>query len=85
MEAGLSCTKPCTKREVFDERGQNGMKAFFKILKKNKIPHMSFILFYITMSLIVPVTYVLTQIIIGEMGQSAFEFDTSAIFRFMLS
>jgi len=60
------------------------MKTFFTTLKKNKIPHIRFFLFYIAISLLIPATYVITQIITGEMGQSAYEFDTAAIFRFLI-
>jgi len=57
------------------------MKTFFTALRKNKIPYIGFLLFHVTASLIISATYIVTQMITGEMGQAAFEFDTSAILK----
>jgi len=60
------------------------IKTFFATLRKNKIPFVGFFMFYVVAALIIPVTYIIAQIITGEMGQAAYELDTTAIIRFLI-
>jgi len=60
------------------------MKTFFTVLRKNKIPYLGLFLFHVTASLIISASYIITQMISGEMGQAAYEFDTTAILRFLI-
>ncbi|MCL2285839.1 MAG: ABC transporter ATP-binding protein/permease [Firmicutes bacterium] len=60
------------------------IKTFFVTLRKNRIPYIGFVIFFITASLIVSASVVIGQIFIGEMGQAAYRFDTRAIVNFLL-
>ena len=58
--------------------------TFFRTLRKNKIPFVGFFLYFIVASLIVSASYVIGQIFVGEMGQAAYQLDTTAIINLML-
>jgi len=60
------------------------MKTLFTVLRKNNISFVGFFIFYLIISLVVPITYLITQYITGEMGQAAYAFDTAAIVRFLI-
>jgi len=48
------------------------------------VPFAGFFLYFIVSSLIVSAGFVLSQIMVGEMGQAAYQFDTGAILNFLL-
>lgn len=60
------------------------MKTLLATLKKNQTPYAGFFVFYIAAALIISATVIGGQILIGEMGQAAYQFDTSAIINFLL-
>ena len=59
------------------------IKTLFVTMNKNKIPFKGFFAFYIVASLILPATYIIAQMITGQMGQAAHAFDTAAIVRLL--
>ena len=60
------------------------IKTFLATLKKNKIPFAGIFLYFILSSLLISASFVVGQILVGEMGQAAYQFDTSAIINFLL-
>lgn len=60
------------------------IKTLFGTLRKNKIPFVGFFLFYIAASLVISAGYVASQIVVGEMGQAAYQFDTRGILNFLI-
>ncbi|MDR2590231.1 MAG: ABC transporter ATP-binding protein/permease, partial [Oscillospiraceae bacterium] len=60
------------------------MKELLATLRKNRTPYMGFYLFYILASLILSACVIVGQVLVGDMGQAAFQFDTTAIFQFLL-
>ena len=65
-------------------QGGRNIKTIIVTLRKHKVPYSGFFLFYIAASLIIPAIYIVMQVITGEMGQAAFEFDTAAIIRYLV-
>ena len=60
------------------------MRTFFTILRKNKVPFSGFLSFHISASLIISASVIAGQILVGEMGQAAYHFETGAIINLLL-
>ena len=60
------------------------MKTFARTLKHHRVKYAWFVLFYIVASVVISASFVVAQILTGEIGQSAYEADTSLIFSFLV-
>ena len=56
----------------------------FNLLTKNKIPFKGFYFYYILAAGIISATFVVAQVLVGELGEAAYQLDTGRIIRYLL-